>query len=244
MPGRYHIVRISGDLVGRIASAVLGHVPQPRLAELHDFKGEHDEIIDSGIALFFPAPHSFTGEDVLELQGHGGPVVMDMLLQRVLQLGARAARPGEFSLRAFMNNKIDLAQAEAIADLIDSASAQAARSAISSLQGEFSRRIHTLVEKLTELRMFIEAAIDFPDDEIDFLNAGHVAERLQCIADALQTTISAARQGCLMRDGMTVVIAGISLSPHRRPKPMASCASALNSINRQAVLNGRSRRCA
>jgi len=206
--GGVGIVRISGPLVRDIAIAVLGCVPQPRQAEFLAFQGAQLQILDKGIALYFPAPHSFTGEDVLELQGHGGPVVMDVLLQRVTAQGARLARPGEFSLRAFMNNKIDLTQAEAIADLIDSASEQAARSAINSLQGEFSRRIRLLVDKLIELRMYIESAIDFPDDEIDFLSDTSIADRLQDIMNSLQAVLTSAQQGRLLHEGMNIVIAG------------------------------------
>ena len=225
-PGRggVGIVRVAGPLVKRIATAVLGHVPPPRQAEYHPFRGGHDEVIDHGIALYFAAPHSFTGEDVLELQGHGGPVVMDLLLRRVITLGARLARPGEFSLHAFMNNKIDLAQAEAIADLIDSASEQAARSAIRSLQGEFSQRIHALVDQLIQLRMYVESAIDFPEEEIDFLADHGIADRLISIMTMLQEGLLAAGQGCLMREGINVVIAG---------RPNAGKSSLLNRLARR-----------
>lgn len=171
--------------------------------------------------LFFPGPHSFTGEDVLELQGHGGPVVLDMLLQRCLELGARPARPGEFSERAFLNDKLDLAQAEAIADLIEASSAQAARNAVRSLQGEFSRRVHQLVEQLIALRIFVEAAIDFPEEEIDFLADGHVLTELQELQRSLAQVLREAGQGALLRDGMTVVIAG---------RPNAGKSSLLNAL--------------
>lgn len=213
-PGRggVGIVRISGPHAASIANTVLGHLPRPRYAEYLPFHADIGDgerhVIDRGIALYFPAPHSFTGEDVLELQGHGGPVVMDMLVKQVLALGARLARPGEFSERAFLNDKLDLIQAEAIADLIDSASEHAARAATRSLQGEFSAHINALIDQLIELRIYVESAIDFPDEEIDFLSGGHVAERLQNIIDALQQTLASAQQGALLREGMTVVIAG------------------------------------
>src|SRR5690606_17560494 len=158
-----------------------------------------------GIAIFFPGPHSFTGEDVLELQGHGGPIILDCLLREVIRLGARLARPGEFSERAFLNDKLDLAQAEAIADLIDSASEQAARSAVRSLTGEFSRKIDALLEQLIELRLYVEAAIDFPEEEIDFLADGRIAAKLQQVIAALDAVLQSARQGALLREGMTVV---------------------------------------
>lgn len=224
-PGRggIGIIRISGPLVKDIAAAVLGHVPSPRRAQLHNFSDEARRVIDKGVALYFPAPRSFSGEDILELHGHGGPVVMDLLLRRVMALGARLARPGEFSLRAFLNNKIDLAQAEAIADLIDSASAQAAQSAIHSLQGEFSRRIRELVQQLIELRMYIESAIDFPDEEIDFLDEGHIENRLVKTMQSLQQVLSTAEQGRLMCEGMNVVIAG---------RPNAGKSSLLNRLAR------------
>ena len=185
--GGVGIVRVSGDLVTEITAQILGFSVNtkngltPRRAELLDFLDEKGEPIDNGIALFFPNPNSFTGEDVLELQAHGGPVVMDLLMRRVLNLGARAARAGEFSERAFLNGKMDLLQAEAIADLIESGSEQAARSALRSLQGEFSKQIQQLVTQLIELRLYVESAIDFPEEEIDFLKEGDVAGQLQKI---------------------------------------------------------------
>ncbi len=220
------ILRISGAQVRTIAEAILEHLPAPRIAELLNFKDEQGEPIDHGIALFFPAPHSFTGEDVLELQGHGGSVILDQLMRRILQLGARAARPGEFSERAFLNGKMDLVQAEAIADLIDSASEQAARSALRSLQGEFSNRIHQLVDDLTQLRMYVESAIDFPEEEIDFLTEGGVIVRLQTIFDALQIILESAKEGALLRDGMKLVITG---------QPNVGKSSLLNRLARKEV---------
>lgn len=209
-PGRggIGIIRISGPLTTTIAEAILGRVPKARQAQFLPYLNEDGQIIDEGLAIFFVSPHSFTGEDVLELQGHGGPVVMDMLLQRTYALGARPAKPGEFSERAFLNDKMDLIQAEAVADLIDSASRQAARLAIRSLQGEFSRRVHVLVEQLTELRMYVESAIDFPEEEIDFLADGQVQSRLNVVLQELENTQRSAQQGNLVREGMTVVIAG------------------------------------
>ena len=209
-PGRggVGIIRLSGSSTTDIAKQLFGHVPAARRAEYLTFYDDDGEPLDTGLALYFPGPHSFTGEDVLELHGHGGPVVMDMLLQRCLALGVRPARPGEFSERAFLNNKMDLAQAEAVADLIDSASAQAARLAVRSLQGAFSQRIHILVETLTELRIYVESAIDFPEEEIDFLGDGQVQTRLTAVMNTLAETRAAARQGNLLREGMTVVIAG------------------------------------
>ncbi len=155
------------------------------------FTDAQGDQIDHGLALYFPAPHSFTGEHVLELQGHGGPVVMDLLLARVLQLGARLARPGEFSERAFLNDKLDLAQAEAIADLIDAGTAQAARAAVRSLQGEFSQRVHALIEALIQLRMYVEAAIDFPEEEVDFLNDGEIQQQLRALEEQFRNCATA-----------------------------------------------------
>jgi tRNA modification GTPase len=179
--GGIGIVRVSGSGCRAIAAALLGAVPAPRMAELHAFLDRSDAPIDEGIAIFFPAPNSYTGEDVLELQGHGGPVVLDLVLRRVLELGARPAGAGEFTQRAFLNGKLDLAQAEAIADLIDSGSTQAARAALRSLQGEFSSQVHELAEAVTELRMWVEAAIDFPEEEIDFLQDQALTDRMQGI---------------------------------------------------------------
>lgn len=206
--GGIGVVRVSGPGVVRIANELLGGLPPPRHAALRVFRDAKGEMLDGGIALYFPAPASFTGEDVLELQGHGGDVVLDMLLARVVELGARLAQPGEFSRRAFLNDKIDLTQAEAIADLIDSGSTQAARAALRSLQGEFSAEVHSLTEAVTEARMHVEAAIDFPEEEIDFLADSALRERLDRTLDLCERIIAAARQGTLLRDGMTVVIAG------------------------------------
>ncbi|ABA59527.1 tRNA uridine-5-carboxymethylaminomethyl(34) synthesis GTPase MnmE [Nitrosococcus oceani] len=206
--GSVGIVRVSGPFCRQIAEQVTGRVPPPRYATFCHFRNRYGEILDQGLILYFPGPHSFTGEDVLELQGHGGPAIMDWLLSSVLQLGVRLARPGEFSERAFLNNKIDLAQAEAIADLIESASEQAARSALRSLHGEFSAQIQTLREQLTELRCVVEANIDFSDEDIDFIERGMVAERLKEIQSTLQSIHRSARQGALLREGVRVVLAG------------------------------------
>ncbi len=209
-PGRggIGIVRVSGPLAPKIAKSVLGQIPSARKAEYLPYLDELGDVLDIGLALYFPAPHSFTGEDVLELQGHGGPVVMDLILNRVCGLGARPARAGEFSERAYLNNKMDLAQAEAVSDLIDCASEQAARLAVRSLQGEFSNQVHILVALITELRIYVESAIDFPEEEIDFLADGQIGSRLEKVQQELKNTQLAAQQGNLLREGMTVVIAG------------------------------------
>lgn len=209
-PGRggIGIVRISGNRVADIACSMLGALPPARRAHLATFRDTQDGIIDAGLAIYFPAPHSFTGEEVLELHGHGGPVVMDRLLRCAVASGARLARPGEFSQRAFLNGKIDLTKAEAIADLIDSASEHAAQLAVRSLQGEFSRRVQELLQQLIHLRAYVESAIDFPDEEIDFLSEGQIGVRLHAVIAQLQATLDSARQGSLVREGMTVVIAG------------------------------------
>jgi tRNA modification GTPase len=209
-PGRgaVGVIRISGPQVPQIAAAVLRRLPAPRAAQVADFLGGDGETIDRGLALYFPAPASYTGEHVLELQGHGGPLVLDSLLKRLLELGCRMARPGEFSERAFLNGKIDIAQAEAIADLIDAGTSAAARAAVRSMQGEFSARVHALQAQLTELRTLVEAAIDFPDEELDFLPGSMLGDRIAKIFAAFDHITTAARQGALLRDGLNVVIAG------------------------------------
>jgi tRNA modification GTPase len=209
-PGRggIGIVRISGAQVTTISQRLLHCLPPPRHALYTPFYDHNGHIIDQGLALYFPQNHSFTGEAVLELHGHGGTVVMDVLLQQVLALGARLARAGEFSERAFLNGKIDLVQAEAIADLIDSVSIDAARCAMRSLQGEFSNKIHALVKQLTELRCYIEAGIDFPDEEIDLLADGQVLQQVKIIQQHIKTVLGQAQQGHLLQEGINIVIIG------------------------------------
>lgn len=209
-PGRggIGIVRVSGPRAAAIATALIGALPAPRRAHYCGFRDGAGALVDRGIALYFPGPASFTGEDVLELQGHGGPVVMDMLLAAALEQGARAARPGEFSERAFLNGRLDLSQAEAVADLIDSGSRAAARSALRSLEGAFSERVHTLAAALTELRALIEACMDFPEEEIDFLSDPQLGERLASLRKLLAETRTSAGRGVLLKEGVRVVLAG------------------------------------
>ena len=210
-PGRggIGVVRVSGPQLAAMAQRLSGKLLQPRVATLVDFNDSAGQAIDQGLLLYFPAPHSFTGEDVLELQGHGGPVVIQMLLTRCLELGARLAQPGEFSRRAFLNDKLDLAQAEAVADLIDASTAAAARSALRSLTGEFSRAVHGLVERLIELRMLIEATLDFPDEEVDVLRDTDAAIRLAQLSHDLALLRSRAKQGRVLRTGLYVVLVGL-----------------------------------
>ncbi|TMO65866.1 tRNA uridine-5-carboxymethylaminomethyl(34) synthesis GTPase MnmE [Pseudoalteromonas aurantia] len=230
-PGRggVGIIRVSGTLATQVAEQVVGKCPKTRYAEYLPFNTLQGEQLDQGIALYFAGPNSFTGEDVLELQGHGGPVVIDMLLKEICQIsGVRLAQPGEFSERAFLNDKMDLTQAEAIADLINATSEQAAKSALHSLQGDFSNHINTLVEKVIHLRMYVEAAIDFPDEEIDFLSDGKVSGDLNAIIAQLNEVRKQAKQGSIMREGMRVVIAG---------RPNAGKSSLLNALaGREAAI--------
>jgi tRNA modification GTPase len=226
--GGVGIVRVSGPKARQLADAITRRELQPRHAHHGPFHDENGAHLDEGLALFFPGPHSFTGEDVLELHGHGGPVVLDMLLRRCVTLGCRLARPGEFSERAFLNDKLDLAQAEAIADLIEASSEQAARNAVRSLQGAFSKRVEALTEGLVQLRIYVEAAIDFPEEEIDFLADGLVLSRLDALRNALSEVQREADQGALIREGMTLVIAG---------RPNAGKSSLLNLLaGREAAI--------
>ena len=209
-PGRggVGVVRVSGKNLLPMAQALCGKTPIPRVATYADFKDVNGEAIDNGLLLFFAAPASFTGEDVIELQGHGGPVGMEMLLNRCLELGARLAEPGEFTKRAFLNDKLDLAQAEGVADLIDASSRTAARLALRSLKGDFSRRIHGLGDDLVTLRMRVEATLDFPEEDIDFLEAADARGKLEDLRRSVDEVLANARQGAILREGMNVVLVG------------------------------------
>jgi tRNA modification GTPase len=227
-PGRgaVGVIRVSGPQVPQIAVGILGELPNPRRVRLARFLDAQNASIDEGLAVYFPAPASYTGEPVLEIQGHGGVVVLDLVLKRLLELGCRLARPGEFSERAFLNGKIDVAQAEAIADLIEAGTAAAARAAVRSMQGEFSARIATLNVGITSLRAYVEAAIDFPDEEIDFLSDAALREQLAAVFADFESVGTAAAQGALLREGLNVVIAG---------KPNAGKSSLMNQLARDEI---------
>jgi tRNA modification GTPase len=222
-PGRggVGIVRVSGPKTPEIAAVILGELPRPRVARFTPFLDAQQQPIDVGLALFFPSPHSYTGEHVLELQGHGGPVVIENVIARILELGARRAGAGEFTQRAFLNDKLDLAQAEAIADLVDAGSRDAARAAMRSLQGEFSAMVQGVTEAVIDLRTYVEAAIDFPEEEVDFLADRDLTDRLHAVREHFEAVEASARQGRLLREGMTVVIAG---------RPNAGKSSLLNRL--------------
>ncbi len=222
--GGVGIVRISGEKTEHIARTLLGSLPEPRFAAHRAFRDAGGQKLDAGLALYFPAPASFTGESVLELHGHGGPLVISLIVEAVVAMGARRAEPGEFSRRAFLNDKLDLTQAEAIADLINAGTTQAARAALRSLSGAFSSAVDALAEQLVRLRMHVEAAIDFPEEEIDFLSDDRLLRRLNECADAFALLQEQTKQGRVLRDGFQVVIVG---------KPNAGKSSLLNLLSGQ-----------
>jgi len=202
------VIRISGSQAKQIAQAILGQTISPRVAYYLPFLDSDQTVIDRGIAIFFAGPHSYTGEDVLELQAHGGSIVLQLLLQACLKQGARQAEPGEFTKRAFLNGKMDLAQAEAVVDILNASTVQAAKSAMRSLSGEFSKLIHILLNELTELRVYVEACIDFPEEDIDFISAGRIQERIHIIQTELAKIFKQSQQGVLLKDGLVVVLIG------------------------------------
>ena len=224
--GGIGVVRVSGELCQTIANQILGHCPAPRYATYLPFYDNSQNIIDRGIAIYYQNPHSYTGEDVLELQAHGGTAVMQMLLARCIESGARQAEPGEFTRRAYLNDKMDLAQAEAVADVINASTIEAAQSAMRSLSGEFSNSIHVVLAKLVDLRMYVEACLDFPEEEIDFITKGKVAEKLATITSELKIVFAKAKQGSLLREGLQVVLIG---------QPNVGKSSLMNQISGEEV---------